>query len=376
VTRFGRPTIEPGHLRAVLGQVQDPELALSLDSLGMLGEVTVGRSGTVGVQLRLTTPTCPMVDELRTALGMAAATVDGVQRVEVEITAMPPRERAELAERLGRARHPVAGGMFGSAPQVLAVASGKGGVGKSTVTANLAVALASGGRRVGVLDADVWGYSIPQLFGVRRSPVVLGELMLPVPAYGVHLISMGFFVTEDQPVVWRGPMLHKALEQFIGDTLWPELDVLLVDLPPGTGDATLSVLGLLPQAQLLVVTTPQDAARTVAARVTRMAAETSGVVGGVIENMSGTVCPHCGESSSPFGSGGGALLAEQADAPLLGQVPLEAKLRIAGDDGAPLAATRRDGPAGRAFHEIAGRLPRPPRRSLVGRSLPLTVVQS
>ena len=199
--------------------------------------------------------------------------MDGVRAVEVAFTALPPRERAALADRLKATAPPLTGGL-GNRTRIYAVASGKGGVGKSTVTANLAVALAATGQRVGVLDADVWGYSMPQLFGVRRNPVVLGEMMLPVPAHGVGLMSVGFFVHEEQPVVWRGPMLHKALAQFVSDTYWGSLDALLVDMPPGTGDATLSLLELLPDTALLAVTTPQTTARVVAARVARMAAET------------------------------------------------------------------------------------------------------
>jgi ATP-binding protein involved in chromosome partitioning len=226
-----------------------------------------------------------------------------------------------------------------------------------------------------VLDADVWGYSIPQLFGVRRPPVVLGEMMLPVPAHGVGIISTGFFVEEHQPVVWRGPMLHKALQQFVTDTHWGSLDALFVDLPPGTGDATLSVLEFLPDTTLLAVTTPQTTARVVAARVARMAAESGVPVAGVIENMSGAVCGSCSDQTAIFGSGGGAALAEEAGAPLLGQVPLDLELREAADAGTPVVVAAPGSASARELTRIAATLPTP-RRTLAGRALPLSVVSA
>jgi ATP-binding protein involved in chromosome partitioning len=223
---------DPARVRAAVAAVLDPEIGRPLGELGMIGETTVGRGGRVHMQLRLTTESCPLASELRTAVVMAARAVEGVREVDVDVATMTAHERAELAEQLKRDATPLTSALGISGTQVYAVASGKGGVGKSTVTANLAAALAATGKRVGVLDADVWGYSIPYLFGVRRTPVVLGEMMLPVPAHGVSLMSIGFFVTENQPVVWRGPMLHKALQQFITDTYWGDLDALFVDLPP------------------------------------------------------------------------------------------------------------------------------------------------
>ena len=253
------------------------------------------------------------------------------------------------------------------------MASGKGGVGKSSVTANLAVALAQQGQRVGVLDADVWGYSIPHLFGVRRSPVALKGVMLPVEAHGVSLMSVGFFVEEEEPVVWRGPMLHKALEQFLTDVHWGELDTLLLDLPPGTGDVTMTLLDLIPDAQLLAVTTPQLAAQTVAARVGRMARDVRMPIAGVVENMSSLVCPSCAEHTPLFGEGGGARLAEAIDAPLLGQIPLDLPLRTSGDVGVPAMVGAPTAASVMEIRRIASELP-VVRRSLVGRSLPLSVV--
>ncbi|HEX3613208.1 MAG TPA: P-loop NTPase [Sporichthyaceae bacterium] len=362
---------ETSALRQLLEQVVDPEIGRSIGELGMLGEVRLDRRGTATVTVRLTTSTCPLVEEFRSRCTAALAEVPSVRRVEVEFTELSARERAELAGRL-RADRPALTSGLGGSTRIYAVASGKGGVGKSSVTANLAVALADSGKRVGVLDADVWGYSIPGLFGVSRSPVVVGGLMMPVRAHGVALMSTGFLVPDGAPVVWRGPMLHKALEQFLTDVHWGELDVLLLDLPPGTGDVQLSLLELLPDAALLAVTTPQPAAQGVAARVVTMAREASMPIAGVIENMSSTVCDGCGEHSELFGSGGGAALAELAQAPLLGKVPLDRELRVAGDLGTPVVRSAPHAASAQALAAIATTLPTV-RRSLVGRALPLTV---
>ena len=373
---MGLPTrpagVDTDTVRDALAAVHDPEIGRPLAELGMLGEITA-RRGHVRVEVRLTTQSCPLVDELRHAVTTVVSGEAGVRDVEVVFTAMAPRERAEFADRLKLAAPPLNATLGVGGPRVYAIASGKGGVGKSTVTANLAVALAAQGERVGVLDADVWGYSMPQLFGVRRNPVVLGELMLPVPAHGVGLMSTGFFVNEEQPVVWRGPMLHKALQQFVTDTYWGGLDALLVDLPPGTGDATLSLLEFLPDTVLLAVTTPQRTATVVAARVARMAAETGVPLAGVIENMTASVCGSCGEHTSVFGTGGGAQLAEEAGAPLLGQVPLDVEAREAGDRGVPVVVDAPGSASARELTRIATVLPRP-QRSLAGRALPLSVV--
>ncbi len=369
-----RIDVDLARVREALAAVHDPEIGRPLAELGMLGEITE-RRGRVRVEIRLTTEDCPLSAEIRHAVTTVVAALDGVREVEVVFSTIPPRERAELAERIRREAPPLTAGMGPGGTPVYAVVSGKGGVGKSTVTANLAVALAAAGRRVGVLDADVWGYSMPQLFGVRRNPVVLGELMMPVPAHGVGLMSIGFFVNEEQPVVWRGPMLHKALHQFVTDTYWGALDALLVDMPPGTGDATLSLLEFLPDTTLLAVTTPQTTARVVATRVARMAAESGVPVAGVIENMSAAVCAACGEQSAVFGSGGGALLAQEAGAPLLGQVPLDTDLREAGDAGVPVVVAASESASARELTRIATVLPTP-RRKLAGRALPLSVVSS
>ncbi|MDN5748960.1 MAG: Mrp/NBP35 family ATP-binding protein [Pseudonocardia sp.] len=367
-----RPEVDLDRVRTALGAVHDPEIGRPLAELGMLGEITA-RRGHVRVGVRLTTASCPLVDELRHAVTTVVSVEAGVRDVEVAFTAMAPRERAEFADRLKQAAPPLTAALGIGGTRVYAIASGKGGVGKSTVTANLAVALAAQGKRVGVLDADVWGYSMPQLFGVRRNPVVLGELMLPVPAHGVGLMSIGFFVDEERPVIWRGPMLHKALQQFVTDTYWGRLDALLVDLPPGTGDATLSLLEFLPDTTLLAVTTPQTTATVVAARVARMAAELGVPLAGVIENMTAAVCGSCGEHTAIFGTGGGSVLAQAAGAPLLGQVPLDVELREAGDRGVPVVVDAPDSASARELARIATALPTP-QRTLAGRALPLSVV--
>jgi ATP-binding protein involved in chromosome partitioning len=367
------PSVDQDRLRAVVGRVQDPELRLSLDEAGMLERVAVDVDGRVTATVRLTTPTCPLRQRLEADVRTAALSVDGVRELRVEFTAMHEQERMRLAAHL-RADHPSSLGRFGaeSPTRVYAVASGKGGVGKSTVTANLAAALAARGQRVGVLDADVWGHSMPQLFGVRRAPVALKGLMLPVEAHGVALMSVGFLVDDDEPIVWRGPMLHKAIEQFLTDVHWGELDVLLIDLPPGTGDVTISLTELLPDAALLVVTTPQPAADTVAARVGRMAKDVRMPVAGVIENMSTLVCEACTHATPLFGEGGGVRVAERLGVPLLGHVPLDLGLRASGDLGVPAVISAPDSPSARELSRVAAELPTV-RASLVGRPLPLSV---
>ncbi|WP_301148614.1 Mrp/NBP35 family ATP-binding protein [Mycobacterium simiae] len=363
-----RPLVDENALRRAVEAVEDPEIHRPLGELGMVRQVGARRDGVAHIEVALTTPSCPMRDRLRAEIAAAAATVDGVVGVEVTFSVLTERERLALAGRL-RGRD---GKRLDGRTQVFAIASGKGGVGKSTVAANVAVALAAAGKRVALLDADVWGYSIPQLFGVRRNPVALNGLMLPVEAHGVRLMSVGFFVDEGEPVVWRGPMLHKALEQFLFDVHWGDIDVLLIDLPPGTGDVTLSLLQLVPQAALLAVTTPQPAAQTVASRVGRMAADMRMPVAGVVENMSALVCGCCGERTALFGSGGGARLAAELGTELLGRVPLDGDLRAAGDEGIPVVIQQPLAPSAVVFADIATRL-LAVRRPLAGIPLPLTV---
>lgn len=356
-------------VRAAVGAVEDPEIHRPIAELGMLGEVQV-RGSQVRVEVRLTTPSCPLRDTFGASVTAAVHSVLPGAGVEVSFGTLDERARRDLALTLRGGKE--SRGIPEIAPRIYAVASGKGGVGKSSVTANLAVALVDQGLSVGVLDADVWGYSVPQLFGTRRAPVALSGLMFPVEAHGVRLMSTGFLVAEDEPVIWRGPMLHKALEQFLADVHWGELDVLLLDLPPGTGDITLSLLELVPTAALLAVTTPQPAARSVASRVGRMAKDARMPIAGVVENMSTAVCQACGHRTPLFGSGGGQLLADEIGVPLLGQVPLDAALREAGDAGVPVVRRDPGSPSAQVLADVAGRLPTV-RRSLVGVPLPLSV---
>ncbi|TDC51670.1 DUF59 domain-containing protein [Actinomadura sp. KC345] len=361
-------------VRAALATVADPELHRPITELGMVGEVREGRRGRVRVRILLTTAGCPLKGRLEADVEAAVRAVPGVRDVTVEFGAMTARQRAELGERLRGESPRVRGVLAGEGPAVYAVASGKGGVGKSTVTANMAVALARAGHRVGVLDADVWGPSIPLLFGVERPPVALGGAMLPVEAHGVRLMSTGFFTGGTEPLVWRGPMLHKALQQFLDDVHWGELDILLVDLPPGTGDISISLLELVPDARVIVVTTPQPAAQRVAERAGRMAADLGVTVAGAVENMSGYAC-ECGRHAPLFGAGGGDALAAALNVPLLGRIPLDMGLRESGDTGVPVVAGQPGSPSARALGDVARSLPLgAARRSLVGVSLPLSPV--
>lgn len=357
------PAGPPPDVDQVVGAVQqmvEPASGRLLGDLDLVGDVVVEQHGRVRLTVNALTSDAEDHARLSSDAVAAAEGCPGVREAIVTIVPLDDAARARLGHRLRRDnRRP---GGLGADTVVYAVGSGKGGVGKSSVTANLAAALARKGQRVGVLDADVWGYSIPQLFGVRRAPVALKGLMLPVEAHGVHLMSVGFFVDDEEPVVWRGPMLHKAIEQFLDDVCWGSLDVLLIDLPPGTGDVTLSVLELLPDASLLVVTTPQQAATQVAARIGRMALDTRMPLAGVVENMSG----------GAFGSGGGAALATALGTSFLAQVPLDPALCEAGDSGTPLVLTDTAGPSGQEITGLADRLP-VVRRSLLGRSLPLFV---
>jgi ATP-binding protein involved in chromosome partitioning len=357
-------------LRQAVGAVQDPEIHRPIADIGMLGEVTVGRDGRIRVEVLLTTPTCPLRETFGARITEAVRSVAPQAAVDVVFGALDERARRDLAITLRGTR--TGGGTAPVAPRIYAVASGKGGVGKSSVTANLAVALVDRGLTVGVLDADVWGYSVPQLFGTRRAPVALSGLMFPVEAHGVRLMSTGFLVPEDEPVIWRGPMLHKALEQFLTDVHWGELDVLLLDLPPGTGDITLSLLELVPTAALLAVTTPQPAARSVASRVGRMARDARMPLAGVVENMTVATCEACGHGSALFGEGGGGQLAEEMGVPLLAQVPLDLALRQAGDAGIPVVRHDPGAASAVALRSLADRLPTV-HRSLVGVPLPLSV---
>lgn len=346
-------------VRDAAGSALDPALAEPLRDHDMIRSVHLAADGRAKVTVSALTEEPGYLSRLTQAVHTELLLVEGVRSAQVHPEPLAAAARAALGHRLRTRNRPP--GTLGSSTRVYAVGSGKGGVGKSSVTANLAVALAESGQRVGVLDADVWGWSMPQLFGVDLAPVALSGIMLPVRVHGVRLMSMGFFVS-DEPVVWRGPMLHKALEQFLADVYWGRLDVLLVDLPPGTGDVPLSIMQLLPDAEMLVVTTPQTAAVRVAARTGRMALDSRLPVAGVVENMSGSV----------FGNGGGDLLASTLGSRLLASVPLDESMREAGDAGVPVVLERPRGPASEAIRELALSLPIT-RPSLVGKQLPLFV---
>jgi len=358
-------------VRDALRSVNDPEIGRPIEDLGMLQGVQV-EDGLVRVHVLITIEGCPLKDRITDDVTRALAPVEGVERVQVDLSPMSEQQRASLVANLRGGAAPQQQPTFftGSDTVVIAVASGKGGVGKSSVTVNLACALAAEGHRVGVLDADVWGFSVPRMMGVTGKPVGFNDMILPLESHGVKVISMGFFVPEETPVIWRGPMLHKAIEQFLGDVYWGDLDFLLCDLPPGTGDVSISLASFLPGASMLVVTTPQDAARKVAERAGKMAERTNLRPIGVIENMSWFVCPHCGERTPIFGKGGGDEAAQTLGVPLFAQVPLEPSLREGGDDGTPIVVTDPDSPAGEALRRAAREIAHAT-RSKVGKPLPL-----
>ena len=335
-----------------LEAVIDPELRRSIVELEMVRSVEVGASGVVDVTVSLTTAGCPIRGHFQTAVAQAAGAVEGVTHVNVFFDVLNDAEKAALRERLGRASLPA--GALAQVRNVVCVGSGKGGVGKSTLTANLAAALSAEGKRAGVLDADVWGYSIPRMYGLgaTRPPVSAERKIIPLEAHGVKVMSIGFFVEEDAAVVWRGPMLHKALTQFLQDVEWGALDYLLIDLPPGTGDVSMTLAQLLPQAQFVIVTTPQPTAQRVARRSAEMAHKVSLEVVGVIENMSGFTTP-AGERYAIFGEGGGQELAEELQVPLLGKIPLTMPLREHADSGVPLVLEDPDDPAAQAIRQAA-----------------------
>ncbi|MGH8978858.1 MAG: Mrp/NBP35 family ATP-binding protein [Acidimicrobiia bacterium] len=340
-----------------LRPVEDPELHRSIVDLDMVRDVAVD-GGTVRVTVALTVAGCPMRTEITRRVSDAVGALAGVANVDVDLTVMTDEQREALRGKLGHAHDGAEARpnpFTDSRTRVLAIASGKGGVGKSSVTTNLAVALAQRGHRVAAVDADVWGFSMPRMLGIDRPPTVIDDVIVPPEANGVTLISMGFFAREDQPVVWRGPMLHKALEQFLTDVHWGEPDFLVVDMPPGTGDIALSMAQFLPRAEVVVVTTPQIAAQKVAQRAAYMARKVNLGVVGVIENMSWFECDH-GERYDLFGAGGGQALADDLEVPLLGQVPLVPELRAGGDSGEPIVVARPDDPASVAFRAIADRL--------------------
>jgi ATP-binding protein involved in chromosome partitioning len=364
--------VTEAQVREALRGVNDPEIGRPIEDLGMLRGIQVDGDA-VRVDVLLTIAGCPLQDRI-TGDVTAALEPLGVGSVDVRLTPMSEEQRAELVAKLRGGVPPQQRTFFtGGDTVVIAVASGKGGVGKSSVTVNLAAALAADGYRVGVLDADVWGFSVPRMMGVSGRPVGFNDMILPLESHGVKIISMGFFVPEETPVIWRGPMLHKAIEQFLGDVYWGDLDFLLCDLPPGTGDVSISLASFLPGASMLVVTTPQEAARKVAERAGKMAERTNLRPLGVVENMSWFVCPHCGEREPIFGEGGGRLAAETLGVPLFGQVPLVPALRAGGDAGTPIVVSDPDSPAGVALRQAARAIAQST-RTKVGKPLPIMAV--
>jgi ATP-binding protein involved in chromosome partitioning len=324
----------------VLSQIQDPELHRSLTELDMIKDIEID-GGTVRVGVLLTIAGCPMRSRIKEDISEAVGQLPDVDKVEVELGVMSEEQRRNLTVKLYGADHKKATGQEGAitagdfAERVIAVASGKGGVGKSTVTANLAAALSRLDYKVGVLDADVYGFSIPRILGVDGTPTTIDDNIIPLRRDNIQVMSMGFFINEDQPVIWRGPLLHKAINQFIADTLWDKLDFFLIDLPPGTGDVTLTISQALPKAELLVITTPQPVASYTAGRVARMAEKTNLKVLGVIENMS--YYEVNGTRDYIFGKDGGKNLAETLDVPFIGEIPIRTEIRVGADSGDPVA---------------------------------------
>ncbi len=374
----------PDHaqLEAAVGAVTEPEFGVSLGDLGLLKTVRPRRRR-VYLEVALPVAAWPGTDELADEIHRAALAVEGVDEVDLEFVVMNEQERAALRQRL-RARmlgagveadvEPDEGGhahahthqhadeeptpaflAADATTRVIGVSSGKGGVGKSTVTVNLAIALARAGHSVGLLDADVYGFSVPKMLGTDHDPVIIGDIVIPTAAHGVRCLSMGYFVPDDQPVIWRGPMLHKAIQQFLTDAYWGEPEFLLVDMPPGTGDVALTLAEVMPRAEIVVVTTPQPAAQRVAQRSAFAARRLKLSVRGVIENMSWFTGDD-GSRYELFGSGGGALLASDLGVPLLGQVPLVNAVRLGGDEGRPVMAVDPESETARSFQAIADKL--------------------
>jgi ATP-binding protein involved in chromosome partitioning len=372
------PTTE--QVTAALATVIDPEIRRPITELDMIKSVDIAADGSVLVGVYLTVAGCPMRDKITTDVTGAVSKISGVTGVRVELDVMSQEQLKNLQTKLRGSAEPVREIPFAkpsSLTKVYAVASGKGGVGKSSITVNLAAALAAAGRKVGVVDADIYGHSVPRMLGVSARPTKVRDMIMPPSAYDVKVISVGMFTPGNTPVVWRGPMLHRALQQFLSDVYWGDLDILLMDLPPGTGDIAISVAQLVPTAEILVVTTPQKAAAEVAERAGAIATQTHQQIVGVIENMSYLPCPHCGERTDVFGTGGGQSVADAltqtlgARVPLLGQVPIDLRLREGGDDGRPLVLSDPDAPAAKELRTIADKISGRS-RGLLGRQLGLS----
>jgi ATP-binding protein involved in chromosome partitioning len=369
------PTME--QVYAALATVDDPEIGKPITEIGMVEDVAIEGSR-VGVRIKLTIPGCPLKDRITNDVTAAVMALGDVDDVQLVFGSMSEDERRDLSARLREERgqaNPEMEIPFGkpeSRTRVIAVASGKGGVGKSSLTANLAAALAAKGQRVGVLDADIYGYSIPRMFGVSGKPVAFDGMVMPLQAHGCKIISIGFFTDPDRSVIWRGPMLHRALQQFLADVHWGDIDYLVCDLPPGTGDIAISLGQMLPQADMIVVTTPQQAAQKVALRAGKATEQTGMRVVGVIENMATFIAPDTGKEYDIFGTGGGQELADELGTELLGRVPIDLRLREGGDDGTPMVLAHPDAPASKVITEIAAGIIRR-NGGVLGRPLPLSV---
>ncbi len=367
-------------VREALSTVIDPEIRRPITEIGMVRSVAVDGAGRVTVGIDLTTSGCPLRERIVADVTAAVSAVKGVGGVKVDLGVMSEAQREALRSHLrgGTAKAVIPFTQPGNLTRVYAIASGKGGVGKSTVTANLAVAMAASGLKVGVLDADIFGFSIPRMLGITGQPTRIDEMLLPPIAHEVKAVSIGMFVPEGTPVVWRGPMLHRAIEQFLADVFWGDLDVLLLDLPPGTGDVAISVAQLLPHSELVIVTTPQLAAAEVAERAGAIALQTHQSVAGVIENMAWLEQPD-GSRLEIFGSGGGTRVATrlsdalETDVPLLGQIPLDVATREAGDAGTPIVLSAPNAPSAKALAAIAAKLGTRA-RGLAGRPLGVTPI--
>ena len=378
----GMPTPDLDAIHSALSTVQDPEIRRPITEIGMVGDVRLDEAdpGHVTVRILLTIAGCPMKSTLEKDVTAAVSQVDSVERVTVAMGVMDEQQRAQLKQTLrgGQAEREIPFQRPDNMTRIYAVASGKGGVGKSSVTVNLAASMAAQGMKVGVVDADIYGFSVPRMLGVTHQPTQVDEMIMPPLAHDVKVISIGMFVPGNQPVVWRGPMLHRALQQFLSDVFWGDLDVLLLDLPPGTGDIAISVAQMLPGSELLVVTTPQQAAAEVAERAGAIAMQTKQRVAGVIENMSWLELPD-GTRQEIFGSGGGQTVADSlsrtmgGEVPLLGQVPLDTRLREGGDAGTPVVLSAPGSAAGSALNDIASGLAQRA-RGLSGRKLGISPV--
>ena len=376
------PGISEAAVRNALSRVDDPEIGKPITELDMVESVRIDGND-VAVGIYLTIAGCPMRDTIESNVRAVVQELEGVGEVSVTMHTMSDEQRRNLAQRLkgDRSEPVIPFAQPGSTTRVFAVASGKGGVGKSSMTVNLATSLAAQGLTVGILDADIYGHSIPGLMGsVGQGPTLVDDMLMPPIAHNVRHISIGQFVEGNAPVVWRGPMLTRAIQQFLADVYWSELDVLFMDLPPGTGDVAITVAQLVPNAELLIVTTPQAAAAEVAERAGSISQQTGQRVAGVIENMSAMVMPD-GTTMDIFGSGGGEQVAERLtsitgeEVPLLGSIPLDPQLRAHGDDGTPIAVSAPDSPAAKAINDIAKKL-KVRRESLAGKNLSLGVTHN